>query len=46
MCINFIHFKIYEQEWEDAAVTNFDELLCKRWLSSKPECNAQGRAHT
>jgi len=36
---------IYEQDWEDAALTNFNELLCKRWLSSVPECNTQSGAH-
>jgi hypothetical protein len=35
---------VNKQEWQDGAVDDFEDLLCKRWLISVPECKARNGA--
>ena len=42
--LNVIHFQVNRQEWQDGAVDDFEDLLCKRWLISVPECKTRNRA--
>ena len=42
--LNFIHLQVNKQKWQDGAVEDFEDLLCKRWLISVPECKARNGA--
>ena len=42
--LNVIHLQVNKQEWQDGAVEDFEDLLCKRWLISVPECKARNGA--
>ena len=42
--LKVIHLQVNKQEWQDGAVEDFEDLLCKRWLISVPECKARNGA--
>jgi len=33
----------FQQEWQDGALEDLEELLCKNFLQDKPECNSNSR---